>query len=242
MEENNCIAICFPQGAGGHIAGRILASCNNVAWYDHRQNGKFPWDPYTLGSDYDFSPLHFNKRFAGAEGKGICKLTVPPVLDMARKQELLYNKDVISKWKESVRPNNLIYTLHANLDEAKDFFKPAKFLVIIPDNLDQLIDRWLKTTYYYYVDPKDKTYRYGDLYQKKADDYRLDIREVLKKDMIPQIENYKRHATEDDIVISQVSTLYDCDNFRKICRTFNLSFNLSAYEKTVGLAKRFSQT
>lgn len=240
MEENNCIVICFPQGSGGHIAGRILASCNNVAWYNHEKNGKYPWDEYRIGDDLNFSKLHFNKRFEGALGRGVCNLTVPPVLDMAEKQDLQYDKQSIINWKDKIRPNNLVYTLHADLDKAKDFFKPAKFFVIIPEDIDVLLDRWFATTAYYYVDPKNKKFLYIDLYQQRAEQAKTSVKEVLRSDMILQIENYKKHADSNDVVVSEVKDMFDRSTFKNICKKFNLQFNQSNYEKTIELANQFS--
>ena len=34
MVESNCITLNFPKAVGGHMLGRMIACCENVAWYD----------------------------------------------------------------------------------------------------------------------------------------------------------------------------------------------------------------
>lgn len=240
MVEDNSIVINFPQGSGGHIVGRFLASCDNVVWYDHSQNGEHPWIPYTLGSDHNFSRLHFNKRFKGAIGKGICKHTVTPVLDMAEKQNVKYKIEDINKWKQQVYPQNLLYTLHADLNKTKEFFKKSKFVVIIPEDIDLLIDRWMKSTYYYYVDPKRKDFLYRDLYEEKSKKLNLSIQECLQQDFIRQLNNYKKYSNKTDIVIDEAKKLYDIDFFKDICNKLSLTFNQDNYKKVLDLAKKYS--
>ena len=36
------IVINAPMGAKGHQIGRLIASCDNVAWYNNRKNGEHP--------------------------------------------------------------------------------------------------------------------------------------------------------------------------------------------------------
>lgn len=240
MEENNFIAICFPMGSGGHIAGRLLASCDNVSWYDHCQNGNNPWDLFDTTYDNNFSKLHFNKRFKGAVGKGVCKLTVPPVLDMAEKQGIEYNKESITSWKSKVFPNNLIYTLSADLDNAKDFFNPAKYFLIIPNDVEMLIDRWLASTAHYYVNPKEKSFTYKDLYTQKSKLMNTDMRNILKQDMIALISNYKKYSSNNDVIVNEVSELYNVNIFKNICNKLELNFNLQNYQKTLDVILKYS--
>lgn len=240
MVENNCITINFPQGSGGHVAGRILASADNVKWYDHSKNGEYPWIPYTIGNDLGFSELHFNKRFAGALGTGVCNKTVPPVLDMGDKQGYPYTKDEIMSWKEKVYPMNLLYTLHANLDVTKDFFKPSKHLVIIPTDVNILIDRWFATSAHYYYDPRQKDRTCEDIYRDRAIKENKDIRECLEEDFNLQIKNYKKYTTDNDFVVEEVNDMLDRDYFLEVCKKLDLDFNASSYNKTIEIVKTYS--
>ena len=77
------IVINAPMGAKGHQMGRLLASCDNVAWYNTKGNGEHPWLPYTemYGKDLNFTKYHWNRCFKNGT-------KVIPVLDMAERQGL----------------------------------------------------------------------------------------------------------------------------------------------------------
>jgi len=227
QEENNSIAICFPMGAKGHIAGRLLASCNNVAWYNHVRNGSQPWLPYDDEERKDFTPFHFNRRFYGAKGNGVCDKTVPPVLDMAKKNG--YKKenyqDIID-WKQKLFPNNLLYPLHSDLDKAHNFFINSKFLVILPTDIDALVDRFMKTTAKYFVNSRDKTYTFLDHYEN-VDNVKTALEE--------KIQNFKDNILETDVVINNVDELLNFNFFKDVCNKLDLQTNYDNYKKV----KRF---
>jgi hypothetical protein len=237
---NNAITINFPMGSGGHIAGRIISSCNNVSWYDHVQNGINPWDSFNIINDANFSRLHFNKRFRGALGKGVCDKTIPPVLDMAEKQGREYSQDEIETWKQRLYPNNFVYTLHSDLDRVKNFFNPAKHFVIIPEDIELLYTRWINSTCHYYVDPRNRNYLFKDLYTDKANEQGITFKECLVNDLTAQIEGYKQKTDDKDFIIKEVSQLYDKDFFVTLCEKFDLEFNEMAFRKTVKFSKDVS--
>ena len=60
------IVINAPMGAKGHQIGRLLASCDNVAWYNNQANGEHP-DAYIekelYGVDNHFTKYHWNRHF-----------------------------------------------------------------------------------------------------------------------------------------------------------------------------------
>lgn len=232
MIENNCITINFPQGSGGHAVGRLISSCNNVLWYDHDTNGMCPWKPYNDVVDSSFTPFHFTRRFKGSQGYGVCEKTVPPVLDFADRSNLECNVDQITEWKKKVYPYNLIYPLHADLDKTKEFFKPAKHIVIIPNNVEQLVDRFLLTTYNYFISWKDKTYTYEKYYNDMSLETGLTPKDCIYNDLITVINNYKSLICKEDVVISHVSDLLDKNYFQKVAEKMQLDFNLKNYEKT----------
>lgn len=231
MVENNAITINFPEGAGGHMLGRMLASCDNVAWYDHEQNGAYPWEPYNAPDDEMFSRLHFNKRFAGSSSQGADKLRIPPVLSLAESRGIVTTKDDIDSWKQQLSPKNFIYTLHERLDETKKLFNPAKFIVVIPQDIELLIDRWIRSSFYYYRDPKNKSYISGDFYKDKAARLGITMRQALENDLSPLVENFKENVTDDDIVITEINDILDYDFFEEVCNKLDLKINKSNYEK-----------
>lgn len=225
QEENNFIAICFPMGAKGHIAGRLLASCSNVSWYNYKKNGNNPWEPYSDDRP-NFTPYHFSRRFAGAVGKGVCSKTVPPVLDMAEKNG--YKNDSyqdIVKWKKQLCPNNLVYPLHSDLDKAHKFFISSKFLVVIPSDIDALVDRFMRTTANYFINSKNKAYTFLDYYENA---------ENVKIALEQKIQNFKDNTLQTDIVINNVDELLDFNFFKDICSKLDLQINRDNYEKVKG--------
>ena len=231
MVENNCILINFPQGAGGHMLGRMIASCDNVAWYDHEQNGLKPWLPYNVPEDIGFSKMHFNKRFAGASGKGKDELRIPPILNTAKRRGITTTKEDMQKWKQKLSPNNFVYTNHELLDETKELFDPAKYIVVIPQDIDLLIERWMRSSYYYFIDPKDKTYLARDLYKDKAKEQGITMKQALRNDFEVQLSNYKEHITDRDILVEEIQDVLDFDYFTDICNKLDLVVNETNYSK-----------
>ena len=240
-ENNNCITINFPEGSGGHMLGRVLMSCNNVAWYDHKQNGEFPWIPYNAPEDELFSRLHFNKRFRGAADKGNKDPNrIPPVLSVAESRGIKVTKEEIDKWKEKLYPYNFVYTLHDKLDETKKFFNPAKHVVVLPDDIDLMIERWKNSSYYYYRDPKDKSYLSRDFYKDKAKSLGITMRQALRNDFEDLLSNYAKHLTEDDVIINDVNLITDYDYFTEVCKKLDLVVNPAHYQKVIKLFKEES--
>ena len=41
---NPVIVINVNMGSMGHRVGRLIASCTNILWYDHKGNGVVPWE------------------------------------------------------------------------------------------------------------------------------------------------------------------------------------------------------
>ena len=240
MEENNCILINFPQGAGGHMLGRMIASCDNIAWYDHEQNGKHPWMPYCSPGDDKFSRLHFNKRFEGASEKGADKNRVPPILKTAEQRGITTTRQDIKDWKTRLAPNNFIYTNHEMLDATKQLFDPAKYIVVIPEDIDLLIERWMRSSYYYYFDPARKDYLSGDLYRDKANEQGITMKQALRNDFEVQLSNYKQHATDEDIVMNEVNDILKDDVFEEVCNKLDLIINKENYNKCRNLFEEYS--
>ena len=240
MVENNCILINFPEGAGGHRLGLMIASCDNIAWYDHAQNGKQPWEPYNEPQDTGFSKMHFNKRFAGAVGSGSDNLRIPPILKTAEERGIVTTRQDIQDWKTRLSPNNFVYTNHELLNDTKQLFDPAKYIVVIPQDIDLLIERWMRSSYYYFIDPKDKTYLARDLYNDKAKEQGITMKQALRNDFELQLGNYKKYITEDDILIQEIQDILDYDFFVEVCTKLNLVVNKNNYLKCKELFKNRS--
>ena len=87
---NPIIVINVNMGSKGHQIGRLISSCDNVAWYDHRGNGAHPWLPCSGILNAELSKFHYDRRFAD-------NTTVPPVLDYARRSGLPERPDLTYK-------------------------------------------------------------------------------------------------------------------------------------------------
>ena len=231
---NNIITINFPQGCGGHIAGRILSSSLDVAWYNHKQNGSNPWDPYTV--DPKFSRLHFNRRFSEDSNKG----GVPPVLDIAEKRNRHYNKDTLVPWAKKYYPQKILYPLHASIKSTKEYFVESKHLIIIPNNMDLLTERWMRSSYYYFIDGDKPDFTYGDKYILESKKYNVSVEELIKKDLGKQVNEYRKNISNTDIVIEEVSELYDPNDCEMIMSRLGLNFNMERFLKVMDLVDEYT--
>lgn len=221
------IVINAPMGAKGHQMGRLLASCDNVAWYDTQANGVHPWMPYIekelYGVDNHFTKYHWNRRFSNG-------LTVPPVLDMAERQGLSTGSyDALKEAILGVLPKHLLYALHGPLDKSKAFFKDAKHVVVIPKDMAKLLARYCQTSAKYYVNPAEPTKTFYDLYEGN---YMLMLEHLQRV-----VDNYSRFATEDDVIVAEPEKFFVEENFRKVCDKFELEFNKEKFDKVINFLK-----
>ena len=221
------IVINAPMGAKGHQIGRLLASCDNVAWYDTQTNGVHPWMPYIEkelhGKDMNFTKYHWNRRFSNG-------LTVPPVLDMAERQGLSTGSyDALKEGILRVLPKHLLYALHGPLDKSKAFFKDAKHIVVIPKDMAKLLARYCQTSAKYYVNPAEPTKTFYDLYEGN---YMLMLEHLQRV-----VDNYSRFATEDDVIIAEPEKFFVEENFIKVCDKFELEFNKEKFDKVINFLK-----
>tara|TARA_E500000178_G_scaffold150175_1_gene149901 strand:- start:8652 stop:9380 length:729 start_codon:yes stop_codon:yes gene_type:complete len=237
MEENNCIVINFPRGAKGHVIGRLLATCDNVVWYDYEGNGN-PWSSYT--SDNTFTQFHWNRRFKGSQGKGICQYTVEPVLEHARKrglnQSLLDMQNIITKWSKKLAPNNFMYALHDPVPIVRQVFKTKKHIHVIPD-IDKTIERFIQTGVHYFADIKNKDITYYTLYQNLSKETGRSINDLMYEDFSKKIKDLRENCIDTDFVLHDANELLDQEIFTILCRQFDLNFNEESFSKTVKFIK-----
>lgn len=243
---HNIICLNVVEGARGHQIGRLISSCDNVEWYDWDKNGTTPWLPNTNPSTSDLSIYHFDRRFDGAVGVGICDKTVPPVLDFAKRNTYLEItfQDILS-WKDKISPKNLLYVSHSNLDQSKNFFQNCKHVVVINDNIDDIVQRYLKTTANFIyswkpVGSKDWTLQKHRLTFKQAvlkEHPNINYEEWVKNHLVDKLNNFKRHISSNDFVISKIEDLFDQSVFEKLCIKFNLDINKDTYNKVYNFVK-----
>lgn len=233
----NIIPITFVPGAKGHQIGRLISSCDNVVWYNHFKNGDRPWLP-AMGMDMgNISKFHFDRRFRGALGQGIDEFTVPPILDMAERNQCAIDEiQAMNDWSEKLFPHHFVYPLHSRLDLSKKLFKNVKHLVVLSNNIDDLVDRFIKTTanfVYSYNDPQKRTF-YQHFIDLKLD---IEYRDWVKNYINSLLNNFKNCIEGHDHVIEDVLQLCDLREFEKLCRHFNLQFNEQNYIKVCEFIK-----
>jgi hypothetical protein len=222
---DNFIIINAPMGCRGHQVGRLLASCDNVLWYDHFKNGNQPWLP-SFGLGRTFSNYHFTRRFKGAYGIGTDGLTVPPILERADANGFeLKPLEKLQEWSERVYPNNIIIVTHGKLNETKEIFPDAKHIIVCPLNIKETVER-IKIVGADYRWGKKQDYTLRDAFTVEGKTFEDSMAESLKE----IIDSYAL-ATDKDIVINSSDELLNDQFFNAVCYKFNLTFNKTSYTK-----------
>ncbi len=218
MDANNCITINFPQGAGGHMLGRLICSCDDVSWYDYEGNGKNPWEPYAE-KDSGFTKFHFNRRFKGALGNGVCPKTIIPV--GSKSNSIISEQQAIIKlWCKKIYPNKFVYPMHENVYLTRKIFPNSKEIFIIPD-LDKTYQRFLQTTYNYFPDANNKNKTVGDLFNHD--------KSAIKEHLSNKINELKNNLNSNVYVVNDVKDIVNKDNFLDLCKHFDLHFNFDSF-------------
>ena len=224
---DNYLIINAPMGCKGHQVGRLLASCDNVLWYDHFKNGSQPWLPsYGLGKT--FSRYHFNRRFEGAYGQGTDQYTVPPVLERAEAHNTdVHPEEQLLEWSKKVYPNNLLVVTHAKLTDSKKLFPNAKHLIVYPQNIDDVIER-LKIVGADYRWSRNPQLTLQEAFTQDGQTFETSIKQFIQD----TVTTYDL-ADDNDIVIHDAEDLCDPVIFADCCDKFNLDINYDNYEKVL---------
>ena len=149
--NNPIIVINVNMASKGHQIGRLISSCDNVLWYNHKDNGEHPWLPCDGILNSELNKFHFDRRFSDSS-------TIPAVLDFARRSGL--SEDTNISYDMCQNGQNIVYVTHSNLDESREFFK-GRHIVI----LDKNYDRFMKTSWNYKVGTTKKLI--SELYTEK---------------------------------------------------------------------------
>lgn len=203
--NNPIIVINVNMASKGHQIGRLIATCTNVLWYNHKDNGEHPWLPCDGILNSELNKFHFDRRFND-------NTTIPPALDYARRSDLPEKPEL--SYERCQDDDNLIYVTSSRLDEARDYFK-GKHLVVLNKNYD----RFMETTW---------NFRVGKTKKLISELYTEEEVETLLNDTL---ENYRKHMNSDDFVIGSIDDLLDEDYFNIFCKRFDLIFNENEYNK-----------
>jgi len=218
LDASNCITINAPMGAKAHQLGRLIASCDNVLWYNYKGNGTNPWEFYNE-KDAGFTKFHFNRRFAGATGHGVCSKTIIPI---GSKNDAPINEQcsIINMWCETISPKNFVYPLHEPVKLTRKIFLNSKEIFIIPD-LDIVFERFMKTSYHYFISGEKKDTTIGKQFNYDT----TAIKESLKNKIIDLKDNYNKNV----YVVNDVKDMLDKTKFKELCKHFDLDFNLECF-------------
>jgi hypothetical protein len=197
----------------GHQIGRLISSCDNVLWYNHKDNGEHPWLPCDGILNSELNKFHFDRRFND-------NTIIPPALDFARRSGLEEECPDIS-YARCQDGQNLLYVTHSNLDEARDYFKGKHLVVLNKDSV-----RFMETSWKFRVGKTKKLI--SELYTEE------EVETLLSS----TLENYREHTNSDDFVIGSIDDLLDEDYFNILCERFDLIFNENEYNKV----KEFLET
>lgn len=219
LDASNCITINAPMGAKVHQLGRLIASCDNVVWYDYKGNGNYPWEPYAEKKDQGFTKFHFNRRFAGALGHGICSKTITPV---GSKSDTTINEQraMIQLWCKKLYPNKFVYPLHEPVKITRNIFPNSKEIFIIPE-LEKTYQRFLQTTYNYFPNAKQKDKTIGDMFNHD--------KSAIKEHLSNKIIELENNLNDNVYVVNDVKDMLDKTKFQELCKHFDLDFNLECF-------------
>jgi len=209
---NPVIVINVNMGSMGHRVGRLIASCTNILWYDHKGNGVVPWETCSEILNADIAKFHYDRRFADLS-------TIPPVLDYARRSGLPEMPEI--PYDRCQDGQYLTYVTHSDLDESRKYFKGKHVVVLNKD-----IDRFFETSW---------KFRVGKTRQLVSEMY---TKEEVESILTNTLANYEMNINPNDFVINSVDDLLDMDTFKLLCEKFNLTFNEYRYNKVRDVFKK----
>jgi len=202
---NPIIVINVNMASKGHQIGRLIASCSNVVWYNHKDNGSNPWDPCNGILNSELSGFHFDRRFADST-------TIPPVLDYATRSGLPERPEL--SFDRCNDGQFMIYVTHSDLDKSRNYFKGQHLVV-----LDTDFERFMSTSW---------NFRVGKTKKLISELYTIDEAENM---LANTLKNYETNVNSNDFVIDTIDDLLDIDNFKLLCEKFSLEFNEDRYNK-----------
>lgn len=153
INSDRLLFVVASAGGGGHKLGRIISCIDNVYWYlDKDTNGLNPWDIFytNLIKGKTISPYHFDRTI----GKHVIPL-------IGERAECYWNKDDIDVFYKKIwttametagaskiieTGKYLLWVLHDTPQYLISRFPNSKIINLIDENIDIVIDRYLKTT------------------------------------------------------------------------------------------------
>ncbi|MCH2541990.1 MAG: hypothetical protein MKZ97_01520 [Alphaproteobacteria bacterium] len=151
FEHDKFLFIAFEQGAGGHRLGRNLANDNDdVYWYSCKENGIVPLD--TSINEYSISrrlvaPNHFDRMIDGKMLPPLFNVIEPYYNDIDEYYPLFEKLFEARGGLEIMESGKYImYPVHVTKSKIKATFPNARIEEIIPNDINVVVEHYLKTT------------------------------------------------------------------------------------------------
>lgn len=201
--------ICATPGNGGHRLGRIISCFDNVYWYSHPNNGKDPSDIFynEVVKGKSISPYHYDR---------LTEISMIPLVG-ERIEKYWHEEDydyfyrVV--WNELIteagaadiiiQKKYLTWIIHDDPNYIRSRFPNSKIINLIDNDIDQVVNRYLKTTAYFPAsidNPKTKPY-YQTIYATQLEKIKQVNKKPTLRDMWAWV-NYEKYFF-DDIMLPQ---------------------------------------
>lgn len=203
FDSSKYLFILCNQGAGGHRLGRIISCIDNVLWYSDTKNGDNPWDTFFIDSvaGKNISPNHYDRII----GKETVPLLGERIERWWNKEDLdnfyndIWSKEIL-KFQPLLATKYIHWVIHDVPQHILSRFPNAKVIALVDNDIDAVVDRFLKTSakfpcYYHHKKLKPN---YLNNYAKSVD----------------ALEEIKKNATDRDLWIFKnylTSADYDSD-------------------------------
>lgn len=219
LKHPHYLFILANPGAGGHRLGRIISCFDKVYWYSAGRNGYTPWETYihdkVLGksiSEYHYD-RYIGERQVPLVGKRIEQYWLPEDHDYFYKQ--IWVKQIRDPAVTKVISNNYIHWILHDLPEPLLVrFPNAKIISLIDDDVNAVVDRYLKTTAKFPI-----TYRHIGLIPDYETEYRNKVKKLLALNQSATEEDFwyfnNPGKTEKSFKKDIQQQLNTCNNLRK---------------------------
>jgi hypothetical protein len=150
--SDKLIFILASAGGGGHRLGRIVCCFNNVFWYEAIRNGKYPWRifPSDQVKGKDISPYHFDRRtntdMIPLVGERIERFWNAE--DFNTLYSTVWNQQMSAAGADAIISNgkSLVWVIHDTAEYILAKFPNAKIINLVDQDINYVIERYLKTT------------------------------------------------------------------------------------------------
>lgn len=217
IDHTNYLFILANQGAGGHRLGRLISTINSVYWYSSEKNGITPDETFLDNSPNralgkDISEYHYD-RLVGEE-------TVPLV---GERIEVWWDSSDIDFYYKSVWAPRMFkfssildtqilhWVLHDTPTKLLNRFTNAKIISLIDTDINNVADRYLKTTAKF-----PAYYRLPGLKPEYKNQYAQDVCSLEKKKLGATLQDLWEYQNPGQNYLQFVENKLRIDNNQRI--------------------------